>query len=358
MKKYALLTIHDTQNYGSCLQAFSTWKAFEKLGCDIELLDYKNDKIWARECAQLENIFASPKKLIKYLLWGKDQKQKLNNIREFLCSNTHVSEYYDKKNIAKANDKYDVFITGSDIVWGLIITGNDYSYFLDFTEDDKKRISYSASIGTKWNDQQKETVRPFINRYDYLAVREEQSVSWLKEITDSEVTATCDPTNLWNPEFWSGYLLEDYAPKGDYVLIYLLHNDGKNLRDGIKYAEEHDLPAYYINFYGNAYGAKTLKPKTVNEWITLIANAKVVFTASFHGTLFSMYFNTSVFFYNRGAKSRLYSLAEDIGISNREGLDENILMDQAIDFDHVHDVLEQKRKQSWAYLEKVVSEIG
>ncbi len=52
MRKYALLTIHDTQNYGSCLQAFSTWKAFEKLGCDIELLDYKNDKIWARECAQ------------------------------------------------------------------------------------------------------------------------------------------------------------------------------------------------------------------------------------------------------------------------------------------------------------------
>ena len=219
-------------------------------------------------------------------------------------------------------------------------------------------MSYSASIGTKWSDEQAVKVKPYIDRYDYLAVREEQSVSWLNEVTNNEVVATCDPTNLWNSEFWSQYLLDDYAPKEDYVLIYLLHSDGKNLRDGIKYAKEHNMPAYYINYYGNVNGATTIKPKTVNEWITLIANAKLVFTASFHGTLFSMYFNTPVFFYNRGAKSRLYSLAEDIGISNREGLDENIAKNEPIDFSHVHDVLEQKRKQSWLYLEKVVSEIG
>ncbi len=358
MKRYALITIHDTQNYGSCLQAFSTWKAFDQLGCDIEILDYKNEEIWNRECAQLENIMSSFKKFLKYMLWGKNQKEKLENIRAFIRSNTKVSEYYDRKSIKRANDKYDVFVTGSDIVWGLVITGNDYSYFLDFANNDKVRASFSASIGTKWDAEQEKIVKPLIDKYDYLSVREEQAVSWLQEITDNPVTATCDPTNLWSPLFWSQYILDNYAPKGEYVLIYLLHSDGKNLKDGIKYAKERNIPAYYISYYGSVSGAITIKPKTVNEWITLIANAAVVFTASFHGTLFSLYFKTPVFFYNRGAKSRLDSLAQDVGISNREGTDENIAKNVDIDFKHVHEVLEKKRNDSWEYLKKIVSEIG
>ena len=357
MKKYALITIHDTQNFGSCLQTYSTIKAFEKLGCDIELLDYKNEAIWGRECAHLENVMESPKKLLKYLMWGKEQKRKLNSIRKFMSENVHMSEHYDKNNIKLANEKYDVFITGSDIVWGLVITGNDLSYFLDFTDDDKTRVAFAASIGTKWNDEQAKLVKPLINRYDYLGVREQQSVAWLSEVTDKKVVPTCDPTCLWETEFWSKYLLEDYSPKEDYVLIYLLHNDGKNLRDGIKYAKEHNMSAYFINYYGDVKGAKTVKPKTVSEWITLIANAKIVFTASFHGTLYSMYFNTPVFFYNRGAKSRLYSLAEDIGITNREGLDENIQKNEPIDFEHVHQVLLRKREESWTYLKNTISSI-
>ncbi len=358
MKKYALITIHDTQNYGSCLQTFSTWKAFESLGCDIEILDYKNEAIWKRECANLENVFSSPQKIIKYFLWGKDQKQKLNNIRSFLRNETRMSSPYDRNSIRLSNRNYDVFVTGSDIVWGPAITGNDYSYFLDFTDDEKIRISYSASIGTKWNTEQSDVFKQFINRYNYISVREEQSVSWLKEITDKAISATCDPTNLWDPSFWSKFILEDYAPKEDYVLIYLPHIDGKNITDGIEYAKKHNMKAYFINFYGNSFGATTIKPKTVNEWITLIAKAQILFTASFHGTLFSMYFDTPVFFYNRGAKSRMYSLAEDIGISNREGLDVNIMSDEPINFEHVHDVLKQKRDDAWDYIKKVVTEIG
>lgn len=358
MKKYALITIHDTKNFGSCLQTYSTWKAFEKLGCDIELLDYKNEAIWERECSFLFDIYKSPIKLLKYLLWGRDQKEKLENIRRYLRENTKLSEPYDKNTVKKANEKYDVFVTGSDIVWGLVITGNDLSYFLDFTDDDKKRISFSASIGTKWSDENAAMVAPLINRYDHIALREKQSVAWLKEVTDKDVTVTCDPTNLWDKEFWSQYLLDDYVPKEDYVLIYLLHSDGKNLRDGIKYAKEHNMKAYYLNFFGKEPGTVNVKPKTIGEWITLIANAKVLFTASFHGTIFSMYFDTPVFFYNRGAKSRLYSLAGETGILNREGTDENIALDAPIDFAKVHEALDRKRQESWDYLERVVTEIG
>lgn len=354
MKKYALITIHDTQNYGSCLQTFSLWKALHECGCDIDLLDYENYEIWKRECSQLTNIFESPKKLVKYILRGKDQKEKLENIRTFLRENTSVSRKYTRDNIFEANKYYDAFVTGSDIVWGEYITGSDLSYFLDFTEDDKERYAFSSSIGTKWGTEYAKKVKPLLERYDSIALREVESVVWVEELIGKKVSAVCDPTNLWAPSYWSEYLLDDYAPKEDYVLVYLIHNDGKNLRDGIEYAKKHGMNLYYISFYTNPKGVNVIKPKTVNEWITLIANAKIVFTASFHGTLFSLYFKTPLFFYNRGAKSRLNSLAADVGIEYREGLDENIDIDKEIDFEKAHRVLEEKRENSWTELRKIV----
>lgn len=354
MKKYALLTIHDTQNFGSCLQTYSLWRAIDSCGCDIELIDYKNDAIWNRECSHLVNIFSSPKKFIRYVLWGKDQKEKLLNIRTFLRKNTKMSDPYNRSTIDRANEKYDVFVTGSDIVWGLVITGNDLTYFLDFTEERKKRIAFSSSIGTRWSKEEEQIIRPLVRRYHSIALREKESISWIDNFVDIDVTSVCDPTNLWDCSFWSEFLLENYAPKKEYVLIYLLHNDGRNLKDGIDYARKHNLDVYYISFYDKPKGVNVVKPKNVNEWITLIARARVVFTASFHGTLFSMYFNTPVFYYNRGAKSRLNSLASDIGILHREGNEKNIYDDREIDFKYVHKVLDTKRNESWKILKEVL----
>ena len=49
---------------------------------------------------------------------------------------------YNRDNIKDANDIYKTFIVGSDIVWGMNITGNDFTYFLDFTDENKKRIFF------------------------------------------------------------------------------------------------------------------------------------------------------------------------------------------------------------------------
>lgn len=57
--KIGLLTIHNTQNYGSLLQTYSTYKALHKLGLDIDLIDYRNDAITRREKPNdlVESIF-------------------------------------------------------------------------------------------------------------------------------------------------------------------------------------------------------------------------------------------------------------------------------------------------------------
>lgn len=175
-------------------------------------------------------------------------------------------------------------------------------------------------------------IKPLLQRFDKISVREELASEWIEELMGEKPTVTCDPTVLWEPSFWNKFVLDGYAPKGKYVLIYAVNPDKRNISDGIEYAKKKGIPAYFINFYTPIRGTKTIRPTNVKEWITLFAKADTIFSASYHGLLFSLYFKKNVFFYNRGEKSRMISLSKSLKIENREGNAENIEKDSPIDY--------------------------
>ena len=78
---------------------------------------------------------------------------------------------------------------------------------------------------------------------------EELASEWVEELMGKKHTVTCDPTVLWEPSFWDKFVLDGYAPKGKYVLIYAVNPDKRNISDGIEYAKKKGIPAYFINFY-------------------------------------------------------------------------------------------------------------
>lgn len=348
--KYALITIHATQNYGSLLQTYSTYEAIKSLNKDITLLNYHNKAIAEREIPFTERPVKSPADLVKKIMWGPDQKKKYDGVFEFLNKNTVLSKKYDKTNIKEANDEFDAFVVGSDIVWGTKITGCDMTYFLDFADETKKKMAFSSSVGTKWDESEQEQIKPLIEKFDSISVREQLASDWICELSGESVPVTCDPTMLWKTDFWSSFIEKDYIPKEKYILIYAVNPDKRNITDGVAYAKKHGLKAYFVNFYAHLKGTKTVRPTSVNQWITLFANAEAVFSASYHGLLFSLYFHRPVFFYNRGEKSRMISLSQELRIEHREGSDENICLNKPIDFDYVDKVLAEKRKFSWQYL--------
>ena len=345
--KIGLVTIHDTQNYGSLLQTFGLYKAIESLGYNIELIDYRNKIITEREKPITEKKVHSPKDILKRMLWGKAQKEKYNNIWKFINKNMKVTESFTDETSYKRNKEFDTFITGSDIVWGTNITGRDLTYFLNFTNNDKKRIAISSSVGTKWEGDIVEEIGNLLARYSNIAVREQMAADWIKELYNMNVKVTCDPTLLWDSKFWSKFINPNFKKKEKYILIYAVNPDKKNISDGIRYAKEHGYKAYFVNFYTPVKETVTVRPTTVYDWITLIANAEVIFSASYHGLLFSLYFNRPVFYYNRGEKSRMISLAKELQIEHREGTNENIQNDKKIDFKEINNSLEKIRKNSW-----------
>ena len=43
---------------------------------------------------------------------------------------------YDRDNVQKANQEFDTFLVGSDLVWDFSINQNDLTYMLDFADKD------------------------------------------------------------------------------------------------------------------------------------------------------------------------------------------------------------------------------
>ena len=75
----------------------------------------------------------------------------------------------------------------------------------------------------------------------------------------------------------------------------------------------------YINYALPIKGVKNIKPSSINEFLGLILYAEVVYTASYHGMCFSVYFEKPFYFYTRAHCSRVLSLASRLCVTDRCG---------------------------------------
>ena len=360
MSKVGLLTIHDTLNFGSLFQTYGLYKAIEELGFDITLIDYKNDAIAEREKTYRLNEVHTVKELYKAIFHHHFLEEKHKNFWKFISENMKVSDAYNSKNIDGTNDIFDTFIVGSDIVWGMEITGYDMNYMLEFAGGDKKKLSFSSSVGTRWPEKYDEKVKLLLSRFDRICVREQLAQKWINELLpEKQVIETCDPTMLWSKEtLWGQFNKPDLVSKKDYVLIYLKTDDNRTVTDAIEYGKKHGLPVYNINYFHSVPGVRNIRPTSVDQWISWFANAKIIFTASYHGIMFSLYFEKQFFWYSRANSARTESLSRELYIQNREGNKENIEKDIKIDYRKTNKAIELKRQFSWDVLKSILCQNG
>ena len=350
MEKVGLITIHDTVNFGSLLQTFSLYKALEKMGVDIELIDYKCRAIQERETTFAPREWKSWRDVIFFFLSHKQLKKKRDRYVDFLHHEMKMSPEYDINSVKETNARYSTFIDGSDIVWGMKITGGDFSYMLDFAEESKRKLAFSASVGTKWESEYEPKVKSLLSRFEFITVREHLASEWIAPLIGKGVPITCDPTMLMDRFFWQKYGEEKTKLREKYVLVYMSADNHKSVQDAIDYAGRYNFKVLFIH-HGLPYrGSKRVIPTRVQEWINLIKNAEVVFTGSYHGLLFSMYLHTPVFYYNRAYSARMISLCKELGIEHREAIGNNVLEDKPIDFQLADKVMDEKRQYAFSIL--------
>lgn len=297
MKKLGIITFHRAHNCGSIMESFAMQKITEKLGYDSELINFSSPGQ-----RDMYYVFSKKKKFKKYVKnmlvspFYKILIRHYNDYKLFVKNNLKVSEgdYISEDDLKTIENKYDIFLAGSDQIWNITIPDYDISYFLSFVNS-KKKIAYAPSFGSKNIMKYAEDPSKYIElfkKFDYLSIRENNGKKWLEEMTGREIPVVLDPTLLVDKEEY--YKLEgESGIKGDYIFYY-----SPQYKEGInkfvkKLSKKYKLPVIVWNSKEFAlkhlyrFGFKMAYHQDPGIYLDLIKNAKMVITTSFHGTIFS-----------------------------------------------------------------------
>ena len=360
MKKIATLTFHNTTNYGAILQTYALQRAIEKLGYDTEVIDYQCEAVNNRYKIIKISDVKNAKELLKIILGNRNKKKLKEKFDSFTNKYIKISDKkYTKETIHNSNSIYNKFVVGSDQVWNLSLSGNDFTYFLDFVTDNNKKYSYAASFGSQdISDNYKDTIAKTINEFYGICVREEQGKEIVKRITNREADITLDPTLLIKQKEWKE-IMPNMIKNKKYILLYIIAPNNNIIKFAKEIAKKNKCEIIYINHsLKNVVGVKNIKCASPEEFLWYIENAEYIITTSFHGVAFSINFKKKFFYAlsdeRENYNSRIENLVNKLDLTNRNIKDYNQVNDD-IDYIKVHNLLDIEKENSLNYLKEMLN---
>ena len=237
------------------------------------------------------------------------------------------------------------------MIWNREVNGYDVTFFLDFTEETKRRFSYASSIGSTWKETDLPMVSRLLRRFDRLSVREEDTADFIRKELGLPCENVSDPTVLLPPAVWDE--LTTPVREKNYVLVYFPYQD--ILAAAKRYAQEHQKKMLVVGLGLRKKGASQKKIYAPEQWLSYIKNADAVFTDSYHGLLFSFYFKRPVWTNNGG--NRIASLLQQLGQEDC-WISRDPYFTHVIDYGGVTRVLEDMRQKSLDYLKNALESGG
>ncbi len=366
--KVAVITRHAITNYGSLLQAFATQQVIEELGHTCEIIDYvRNDESYSQhEKTLLARKPEWNRNLIKKVMYlALRQPESIASGRKFEVEQSkylHLTKRYaSSEELLEDKPIADVYMTGSDQVWGPVENGSyDSSYCLSFTNDSDKRIAYAASFGrTEMTSEIENFFKKWLSRYRYIGVREDSAVSLLNKMGIDSVQVL-DPTLLLDSMFWSKIAKPIKEKK--YVLVYQLHNDKRVGTYAAQVAKTRGLPLIRVStsFHQISREGKLIWCPEIGKFLSYIKNAECMVTDSFHGTAFAINFNTPFVevLPNNKTGTRNVSILQMTGLSDRiiKDYTDTALAWREIDFLSSNRILKKERENSIHTLKRMIED--
>ena len=367
MKKVEIITIFDNTNFGTYLQALALALTIQKLGFNVEIIDYirpgQSEEAWQR----FANNFI---KKIYYTFWKFPRWRKLrNDCHAFVSCFVPISktQYMSYKELKDNPPLADIYITGSDQVWNSIYNeGIDKSFYLDFAPEGYKRVAYAASIGmAKIPEEEIEDMRRLLSKYSAITVREADAHRILSELGFKDVPVVLDPTLLLDKAAWISIAKQFKQIKTEpYILVYSVEDETQNKLIG-HYAKlmskYHGWKIYEISY--NSYfrrlkfADKHFCQVTPEVFVQLMSNAEFVIVSSFHGTAFSINFNKQFLTITPNRfNSRVDNILTICDLKDRlvtsSSFDINAL--RPIDYSKINKIIDIERKKSITILKKML----
>lgn len=335
MKKIGIITFHASHNCGSFLQSYAVQKFLINHKFDAEIINFSNEG--QRQLYNVTFKNNSLKNILKNIILFPRRrilKNTYSNYENFIYTNLKLSkaQFSTLQQLKDYQFSYDIFICGSDQIWNVTIADFDDAYFLPFVSN-KKKIAYAPSFGAKkmsnyLSEEELQKYKKYLNEFSLITIRENNGQAWLKKMINQDVPVVLDPTLLLSREDYKE--IEDSYDKnisGKYIFYYS-PSYNPEINELVKnISKKYDLKviawnpkSYYLKFmnFTNFYLPKKQNP---GVYLSLIRDAELVITTSFHGTIFSTIYQKKFWVIKNGEMfgddDRVKTLVDQLDIKDR-----------------------------------------
>lgn len=370
-----IITFHGSYNFGSVWQAFALQTTLRRLGYDSEIINYR--MLSQKEKYSLFPLNGGWKSIIRNILqlrYIADKRKSNREYENFINTYLKLSEEVNTTSeLMDFSDKYDIYLAGSDQIWGYDIPEFVFSkedsrspYFLNFTN--KYKISYASSTGLSTLEElrkQKEN----LSHFAHISVREEHGKKLLEKIIGRPVELVLDPTYLIPHTSWIDIAnrFNIYIPQEKYILIYTLQGMKKRNKwlELIKKIQAKN-PTYcfitvspFVPITGKGiYNWAGVGPK---EILALFSKAFYVFTDTFHGLSFSIHFRKNFsLLETKQIDFRKKNILSKFLLEDREtnSIERSLeLFEEPIPYEEKECLIANAISSSLSYLEKAIEDV-
>lgn len=377
--------LYQQKNYGSKLQALATIRMLEQLKLDYEILRY-NKKTAKFILKYLLRVFNSVFLQDRYEQFQKAVELKKYpemkaaiEIRNGLFESFDdyftgsLSPYYSSYEELgkKCPQRYEKVLTCSDQLWSPSALGSGF-YNLMFVPDHIRKISFASSFGVSnipW--YQVKRTREYLNRIEYISMRENRGAEIVKELTGRDVPVLLDPVFYFDKQEWET-LIPPSAPEwDDYIFCYFLGANPEHRAAARKLAAQTGkkiVTLRHLDRYvpgDESFGDYAPYDVDPARFLDILRNAAYVCTDSFHGSAFSVLNEKKFVVFDRydnrsvtSKNSRIDSLCVNLGLEDRRydpNADIVAQMEKEIDYTAVGEAVACRREEMKNYLAQALA---
>lgn len=364
-KKVGILTFSYSSNGGSVMQTYALQKTISSIeGYEASVIHYT--KTYAGKPILGKNVFTksiknwTPKNIVMWSMQLYAYPRRMRKYEKFFKQyyNGYSDHAYSREELPALAAIYDKFVVGSDQVWNYNSPQVDDTFFLDFVEDDSKKISYAPSFGKKNVPEDKQNhASQLISKFSAISVREPDGVTIVSELTGREATWVLDPSLLLDKQEY--HKLSTPPKKKGYIYLYLRERSPKLEEFAKKLARAKGLSVIKVHNHWLCRRSG-MYPVGPHEWLGYMENADYVVTNSFHGICFSIIFEKE-FYVDYLKKSPTATNARIEGMLNQFGLAKRCISDiqdlnslDRIDYLTVNRFKARRQEESLSYLRKAL----
>lgn len=343
MKKIGIITVYETENTGSVLQATALKNVVEAMGYSVLFISTKNRY-------SVHSLKCLTKSIVKAVI-------RRNRVRDCWTKYWYYEHYINHtfQTILPENvpvEGLETIIIGSDTVWDVASKYFEEScgtfWALDWM--DIPIVTYAATIANTAYSKLNELRYPedALKRYKAISVRDQYTEGYIEAKLGRKVPIVCDPTLLLPAEY---YRKKCFKVEERYLLLYLFDELKGSVKQEVRrFANKKGLKI--ISLGKHILGSDQWVSGTIENFLSYFDSAEYIITNTFHGTVFSILFNKSFVSLDYN-KNKVTELMCGFELSKRLiSCNVSAVLEQRIDYSRINKQIIKMRNESMQFLRK------